>query len=89
LERRNNSEKEYILKGGYRMVTAFFILTYIYAIHKNKSGTVITVNNGLSYGENIYAVLHPISDDEDNLCNNLIHDGALMVRSGADINYDF
>lgn len=54
-----------------------------------KSGTSITVSYGLSYGKSIYCIPNKIDYDKPSFCNDLIREGAILVRSGNDINEDF
>jgi DNA processing protein len=56
---------------------------------KSKSGTSVTLSQALLYGRDVYAVPHPILGEKDNLCNDIIRDGAIVVRCGQDINEDF
>lgn len=54
-----------------------------------KSGTSITINYALNYGKTIYCVPNKINLEQPSFCNDLIRDGAILVRSGFDINEDF
>lgn len=48
-----------------------------------KSGTSITANYALNYGREVLAV--PTRIDKDSICNNLIKDGADLIRNKEDI----
>lgn len=51
-----------------------------------RSGTSITVAFSTSFNRTIFAI--PSSNLEDSLCNNLIRDGAVLVRNADDIFYE-
>ncbi|WP_169334369.1 DNA-processing protein DprA [Rubritalea marina] len=53
------------------------------------SGSLITAQLGLEMGKNIYAVPGPIDRPHSSGCNQLIRDGATLVRSADDIIEDF
>ena len=53
---------------------------------KNKSGTSITAAFSTSSNKTIFAM--PSSNLEDSLCNDLIKDGAVLVRNADDIFYE-
>ncbi len=56
---------------------------------KEKSGSLITVDQGLEQGKNIYAVPGSIYNSLSEGCNNLIKMGAKIVTSPKDILEDF
>ena len=56
---------------------------------KIKSGSSTTITAAAAFGKNVYAVPHPISEENNSLCNEIIQDGAIMVLKGKDINEDF
>ena len=56
---------------------------------KTKSGTATTVNHAAAFNKDIYAIPHPITIENDSICNDLIRDGAIIVRNANDINEDF
>ena len=51
-----------------------------------RSGTSITVSYTMAFNRQIFCM--PSSNLEDSLCNSLIHDGAILVRSSEDIFYE-
>ena len=51
-----------------------------------KSGTSITAKYAEMFGHTIYCL--PSSDVDNSLCNSLIKDGSILVRSSEDIFYD-
>ena len=51
-----------------------------------RSGTSITANYTIAFGHPLFCV--PSSNLENSLCNALIHDGAILVRSSEDIFYE-
>ena len=68
-----------------RLIAMFATSTLIpYA--KTRSGTSITANYTIAFGHTLFCM--PSSHLEDSLCNSLIHDGAILVRSSEDILYE-
>ena len=53
---------------------------------RTSSGTSITVGYTTSFNRTIFAM--PSSDLEDSLCNDLLKDGAVLVRNSDDILYE-
>ncbi len=53
---------------------------------KVRSGTSITVNYTLNFGHQVFCI--PSSNLLDSLCNDLIHDGAILARSYDDVLYE-
>ena len=53
---------------------------------KNCSGTSTTVTAAAAFGKTVFAVPSPIDEENESLTNNLIRDGAVLVRKGEDIN---
>lgn len=49
-----------------------------------RTGTSITVGFALEYSRAVFAIPHPIGTD-DNFCNQLLYEGATIVRNGKDV----
>ncbi len=56
---------------------------------REKSGSLITVDQGLEQGKNIYAIPGRITDDLSNGCNYIIRNGATLVTNPMQILEDF
>ena len=67
-----------------RLIAAFSDIIVVVEA-KVKSGSLITVDQGLEQGKEIFAVPGRISDSLSGGCNELIHNGAQLARSPADL----
>lgn len=56
---------------------------------ETRSGSSTTISAAAAFGKNVYAVPHPITEENNSLCNEILQDGATMVLRGKDINEDF
>ena len=68
-----------------RLIAIFSVATLVPEA-KRRSGTSITVNYTIDFGHQLFCV--PSSFLKDSLCNDLIHDGAILARSYDDILYE-
>ena len=68
-----------------RLISMFSRATLITEGHL-RSGTSITASYTVNFGKPLYCV--PSNDLENSLCNELIREGALLVRNSDDIFYD-
>ena len=53
---------------------------------KRRSGTSTTVTAAAAFGKDVFAIPSPISDENNSLCNDILREGAILIRSGEDIN---
>ena len=68
-----------------RLISMFSNATLVPEAHF-RSGTSITVSYTMAFNRQVFCM--PSSNLEDSLCNSLIHDGAVLVRSSDDIFYE-
>ena len=68
-----------------RIVAALSDAVLVPQINTYQSGTNITINLALEMHKEVFAIPHPIGEEEPTVTNALINEGATLVENGKDI----
>ncbi len=70
-----------------RLISMFSNSLLVTQAYGKRTGTALCVSFSLSYGKEVMAIPYPVNEI-DSFCNDLIYEGAKLVRDGHDILVD-